>query len=135
MDVVGSSPENRHLYTHTPALDGYEITMASWGYLIERAGKLSPASCLECQVSWWTSYINFCDVENVELLFTDSGQSDRAKDRRERVPYVVVYGTPDQPLIQLVKRPEDLLDNPGLRLNGVYYASTGPLLSLCLVWM
>lgn len=39
----------------------------------------------------------------------------------ERVPYVIVYGTPSQPLIQLVRRPEDLLDNPGLRLNGVYY--------------
>ena len=41
MDVVGSSPENRHFYIHTPALDGYEITTASWGYLIERAGKLN----------------------------------------------------------------------------------------------
>ena len=50
---------------------------------------------------------------------------DRRSEPRtgERVPYVVVYGTPGQPLIQLVKRPEDLLDNPGLRLkfNGVNY--------------
>lgn len=48
---------------------------------------------------------------------------DRRSEPRmgERVPYVIVYGTPSQPLIQLVRRPEDLLDNPGLRLNGVYY--------------
>ena len=49
--------------------------------------------------------------------------TDRCSEPRvgERVPYVVVYGTPGQPLIQLVKKPEDLLDNPGLKLNGVYY--------------
>ena len=49
--------------------------------------------------------------------------TDRRSEPRigERVPYVVVYGTPGQPLIQLVKRPEDLLDNPALRLNGIYY--------------
>lgn len=39
----------------------------------------------------------------------------------ERVPYVIVYGTPGQPLIQLVRKPDELLENPGLRLNGVYY--------------
>ena len=49
--------------------------------------------------------------------------TDRRSEPRsgERVPYIVVYGTPGQPLIQLVRRPHDLLDNPGLRLNGVYY--------------
>ena len=41
----------------------------------------------------------------------------------ERVPYVIVYGTPGQPLIQLVRRPQELLDNPGLRLNGTYYVT------------
>ena len=48
---------------------------------------------------------------------------DRRSEPRpaERVPYVIVYGTPGQPLIQLVKQPEELLNNPGLRLNGVYY--------------
>lgn len=34
---------------------------------------------------------------------------------------MIVYGTPGQPLIQLVRRPQELLDNPGLRLNGTYY--------------
>ncbi|XP_039981481.1 DNA polymerase zeta catalytic subunit isoform X2 [Xiphias gladius] len=39
----------------------------------------------------------------------------------ERVPYVVVYGTPGMPLIQLVRRPMELLQDPGLRLNATYY--------------
>ena len=52
----------------------------------------------------------------------------------ERVPYIVVYGTPGQPLIQLVRRPEALLGNPGLRLNGVYYITKQlvPALDRCL---
>lgn len=50
---------------------------------------------------------------------------DRRSEPRtgERVPYVIVYGTPGQPLIQLVRRPQELLDNPGLRLNGTYYVT------------
>lgn len=50
-----------------------------------------------------------------------------AYDRRleprvgERVPYVVVYGTPGVPLIQLVRRPMEVLQDPSLRLNATYY--------------
>ncbi|XP_068199262.1 DNA polymerase zeta catalytic subunit [Antennarius striatus] len=50
-----------------------------------------------------------------------------AYDRRleprvgERVPYVVVYGTPGVPLIQLVRRPVEVLQDAGLRLNATYY--------------
>ncbi|XP_040919803.1 DNA polymerase zeta catalytic subunit isoform X2 [Toxotes jaculatrix] len=50
-----------------------------------------------------------------------------AYDRRleprvgERVPYVVVYGTPGVPLIQLVRRPTEVLQDPSLRLNSSYY--------------
>ncbi|XP_054474015.1 DNA polymerase zeta catalytic subunit isoform X1 [Anoplopoma fimbria] len=50
-----------------------------------------------------------------------------AYDRRleprvgERVPYVIVYGTPGVPLIQLVRRPMEVLQDPGLRLNSTYY--------------
>uniref|UniRef100_A0A3P8WNJ4 DNA polymerase zeta catalytic subunit n=1 Tax=Cynoglossus semilaevis TaxID=244447 RepID=A0A3P8WNJ4_CYNSE len=50
-----------------------------------------------------------------------------AYDRRleprvgERVPYVIVYGTPGVPLIQLVRRPMDVLQDPSLRLNATYY--------------
>lgn len=51
----------------------------------------------------------------------------RAYDRRleprvgERVPYVVVYGMPGVPLIQLVRRPMEVLQDPSLRLNATYY--------------
>ncbi|KAK2856635.1 hypothetical protein Q5P01_005370 [Channa striata] len=50
-----------------------------------------------------------------------------AYDRRleprvgERVPYVVVYGMPGVPLIQLVRRPMEVLQDPGFRLNATYY--------------
>ncbi|XP_028858187.1 DNA polymerase zeta catalytic subunit isoform X2 [Denticeps clupeoides] len=50
-----------------------------------------------------------------------------AYDRRleprvgERVPYVIVYGVPGMPLIQLVRRPLEVLQDPALRLNATYY--------------
>lgn len=50
-----------------------------------------------------------------------------AHDRRleprvgERVPYVIVYGMPGVPLIQLVRRPMEVLQDAGLRLNATYY--------------
>jgi len=50
-----------------------------------------------------------------------------SKDKRaeplvgERVPYVIVHGTPGLPLIQLVRHPHDLLRDPDLRLNITYY--------------
>nr|XP_033795711.1 DNA polymerase zeta catalytic subunit isoform X2 [Geotrypetes seraphini] len=39
----------------------------------------------------------------------------------ERVPYVIVYGTPGVPLIQLVRRPIEVLQDSSLRLNATYY--------------
>lgn len=39
----------------------------------------------------------------------------------ERVPYVIVYGSPGLPLIQLVKQPSELLIDPSLRINATYY--------------
>ncbi|XP_063402916.1 DNA polymerase zeta catalytic subunit-like [Mytilus trossulus] len=39
----------------------------------------------------------------------------------ERVPYVIVYGSPGLPLIQLVKQPFELLTDPSLRINVTYY--------------
>ncbi|XP_059369223.1 DNA polymerase zeta catalytic subunit isoform X3 [Carassius carassius] len=50
-----------------------------------------------------------------------------AYDRRleprvgERVPYVIVYGMPGVPLIQLVRRPVEVLQDSSLRLNATYY--------------
>lgn len=49
---------------------------------------------------------------------------DRRSEPRqgERVPYVVVYGSPGLPLIQLVRRPQELLSSSNsLRLNASYY--------------
>lgn len=48
---------------------------------------------------------------------------DRRSEPRvgERVPYVIIYGTPGVPLIQLVRRPVEVLQDPALRLNATYY--------------
>ncbi|XP_015714084.1 DNA polymerase zeta catalytic subunit isoform X1 [Coturnix japonica] len=48
---------------------------------------------------------------------------DRRSEPRvgERVPYVIVYGMPGLPLIQLVRRPAEVLQDPSLRLNATYY--------------
>ncbi|XP_053161604.1 DNA polymerase zeta catalytic subunit isoform X1 [Hemicordylus capensis] len=48
---------------------------------------------------------------------------DRRSEPRvgERVPYVIVYGMPGLPLIQLVRRPIEVLQDPSLRLNAAYY--------------
>ncbi|XP_062896817.1 DNA polymerase zeta catalytic subunit isoform X1 [Mobula hypostoma] len=48
---------------------------------------------------------------------------DRRSEPRvgERVPYVIIYGMPGLPLIQLVRRPIEVLQDPSLRLNATYY--------------
>lgn len=48
---------------------------------------------------------------------------DRRQEPRvgERVPYVIVYGMPGLPLIQLVRRPMEVLQDPSLRPNATYY--------------
>ncbi|XP_031203625.1 DNA polymerase zeta catalytic subunit isoform X2 [Mastomys coucha] len=48
---------------------------------------------------------------------------DRRSEPRvgERVPYVIIYGTPGLPLIQLIRRPAEVLQDPTLRLNATYY--------------
>ncbi|XP_057618635.1 DNA polymerase zeta catalytic subunit isoform X1 [Chionomys nivalis] len=48
---------------------------------------------------------------------------DRRSEPRvgERVPYVIIYGTPGLPLIQLIRRPAEVLQDPSLRLNATYY--------------
>ncbi|CAG0884565.1 unnamed protein product [Cyprideis torosa] len=57
----------------------------------------------------------------------------------ERVPYVITYGAPGLPLIQLVRTPIQarncsVLSNPGLRLNAEYYITRAivPPLDRCL---
>ncbi|XP_037014910.2 DNA polymerase zeta catalytic subunit isoform X1 [Artibeus jamaicensis] len=48
---------------------------------------------------------------------------DRRSEPRvgERVPYVIIYGPPGVPLIQLVRRPVEVLQDTTLRLNAIYY--------------
>ncbi|KAJ3207509.1 DNA polymerase zeta, partial [Clydaea vesicula] len=40
---------------------------------------------------------------------------------KERVPYVITYGTPKQRLIDVAVPPQELVSNPNLLLNGKYY--------------
>ena len=53
----------------------------------------------------------------------------------ERVPYVVVYGEPGLPLIQLVRHPRTLLEQSHLRTNAHYYITKviAPPLNRCLL--
>ncbi|CAG9858268.1 unnamed protein product [Phyllotreta striolata] len=48
---------------------------------------------------------------------------DKRKEPRsgERVPYVIVNGPPGLPLIRLVRCPRDLLEDPALKPNALYY--------------
>ncbi|XP_053396986.1 uncharacterized protein LOC123552830 [Mercenaria mercenaria] len=50
-------------------------------------------------------------------------RQDRRSEPRvgERVPYVIAYGSPGLPLIQLVRTPGEVLQDPSLRLNATYY--------------
>lgn len=63
-------------------------------------------------------------------------RADRRAEPRvgERVPYVVVYGAPGLPLIDLVRTPTELLGSPGLRPNAEYYVlrAVAPPLQRCL---
>lgn len=60
----------------------------------------------------------------------------RAEPRRgERVPYIVVNGPPGLPLIRLVRKPHELLNNDGLKINAMYYITKViiPPLNRCLL--
>lgn len=65
-------------------------------------------------------------------MMTDKRSEPR---RSERVPYVIINGLPNTPLIQLVRSPYDLLQDPGLRINAIYYITRViiPPLNRCLL--
>jgi len=69
------------------------------------------------------------------LIFRRLAEKDpRAEPlRSQRVPYIVVYGDPNVPLIQLIRRPEDFIGNSNLRLNAHYYVEKAiiPPLNRC----
>ena len=56
-------------------------------------------------------------------LFRKRLKDDRRSEPRvgERVPYVIVHGSPGLPLIQLVRQPRELLKDNSLRINVTYY--------------
>ncbi|XP_053692962.1 DNA polymerase zeta catalytic subunit [Sabethes cyaneus] len=59
----------------------------------------------------------------------------REPRRGERVPYVIVNGPPLVPLIRLVRSPDELLADSGLKINSNYYISKAiiPPLNRCLL--
>lgn len=60
----------------------------------------------------------------------------RAEPRSgERVPYVVINGSPGLPLIRLVRSPHEYLSNEGLKINAMYYITKViiPPLNRCLL--
>ncbi|XP_055546251.1 DNA polymerase zeta catalytic subunit [Wyeomyia smithii] len=59
----------------------------------------------------------------------------REPRRGERVPYVIVNGPPLVPLIRLVRSPDELLADNGLKINSNYYISKAiiPPLNRCLL--
>lgn len=61
--------------------------------------------------------------DRVLLFFRNLLRHDRRSEPRtgERVPYVIIYGSPGLPLIQLVRQPGEVLSDPALRLNATYY--------------
>lgn len=66
---------------------------------------------------WHSDYVLHLDLNRKMLTY------DRRSEPRvgERVPYVIIYGTPGLPLIQLIRRPSEVLQDPTLRLNATYY--------------
>ena len=65
-----------------------------------------------------------CDIKPISPIFFRKliHQDRRAEPRTgERIPYVIVYGSPGLPLIQLVRQPMDLIQDGSLRLNSTYY--------------
>lgn len=61
-------------------------------------------------------------VPCMEIIKRNLETDRRAEPRRRtRVPYVIISGSPEQPLYQLVRSPIELITNPSLKLNIPYY--------------
>ncbi|KAK9875165.1 hypothetical protein WA026_005957 [Henosepilachna vigintioctopunctata] len=70
----------------------------------------------------FTGYRPGACVPSLELAKKWVASDKRAEPRRgERVPYVIVNGPPGVPLIRLVRSPYELLNDPALRPNALYY--------------
>ena len=79
-----------------------------------------------CTALLWACY-GTPALHYYELIIVCWHRRSLSRDRRseplvgQRVPYVIVYGTPGLPLIQLVRCPHDLLADTSLRINATYY--------------
>ncbi|EDS38599.1 DNA polymerase zeta catalytic subunit [Culex quinquefasciatus] len=75
-------------------------------------------------------------VPALELTRRWKAVDPRREPRRgERVPYVIINGPPLVPLIRLVRSPDELLADPGLKINSNYYITKAiiPPLNRCLL--
>ncbi|XP_044756178.1 DNA polymerase zeta catalytic subunit isoform X2 [Coccinella septempunctata] len=69
-----------------------------------------------------TGYRPGACVPSLELAKKWVAVDKRAEPRRgERVPYVIINGPPGLPLIRMVRSPHELLKDPSLRPNALYY--------------
>ncbi|CAH0553547.1 unnamed protein product [Brassicogethes aeneus] len=69
-----------------------------------------------------SSYRPGACVPSLELARKWKAEDKRSEPRRgERVPYVIVNGPPGLPIIKLVRSPRELLADPSLRPNALYY--------------
>lgn len=67
-------------------------------------------------------YSAFSKVPANELVKRSLEIDRRSEPRaRTRVPYVIISGSSEQPLYELVRSPLDLISNPSLKLNVPYY--------------
>lgn len=77
----------------------------------------------------------------LKITSSPSHRTARLTDHRaeprcgERVPYVVINGSPGLPLIRLVRSPHEYLSNEGLKINAMYYITKViiPPLNRCLL--
>ncbi|XP_055607280.1 DNA polymerase zeta catalytic subunit isoform X2 [Uranotaenia lowii] len=63
------------------------------------------------------------------------GDPRKEPRRGERVPYVIINGPPLVPLIRLVRSPDEVLEDSGLKINSNYYITKAiiPPLNRCLL--
>ncbi|XP_071115137.1 uncharacterized protein [Haliotis cracherodii] len=86
-------------------------------------GKVSIQDCIFAkEFRGMMGYKPSACVPGLEIAKKLMRQDRRAEPRvGERIPYVIVYGSPGLPLIQLVRHPSEVLRDPTLRINGTYY--------------
>ncbi len=68
------------------------------------------------------SYSNAKSIASCQIANRATAKDPMAEPLvSERVPYVIIYGSPNRPLFELVRSPVDLIQNQDLKLNYEYY--------------